>query len=114
LTLGVLIVSVFWVVQPFLVAATWALMIAVATWPLLIQVQGLSRGRRSPAVAVMTLALLLVLLLPFYFGISAVVEHTDEITSRAALIREMAAHNPRWGAERVRGELLKLGIRVCK
>ena len=35
-------------------------------------------------------------------------------TSRAALIREMAARNPRWGAERIRGELLKLGIRVCK
>jgi len=26
----------------------------------------------------------------------------------------MAARNPRWGAERIRGELLKLGIRVCK
>jgi hypothetical protein len=35
-------------------------------------------------------------------------------TSPATLIREMAAHNPRWGAERIRGELLKLGIRVCK
>src|SRR5207302_1728711 len=35
-------------------------------------------------------------------------------TSRAALIREMAARNPRWGAERIRGELLKLGVRVCK
>src|SRR5467141_630033 len=35
-------------------------------------------------------------------------------TPRAALIREMAGRNPRWGAERIRGELLKLGIRVCK
>jgi transposase InsO family protein len=26
----------------------------------------------------------------------------------------MAARNPRWGAERIRGELLKLGIRVSK
>jgi hypothetical protein len=26
----------------------------------------------------------------------------------------MAANNPRWGAERIRGELLKLGIRVSK
>jgi transposase InsO family protein len=26
----------------------------------------------------------------------------------------MAGRNPRWGAERIRGELLKLGIRVCK
>jgi hypothetical protein len=35
-------------------------------------------------------------------------------TPRAALIREMATDNPRWGAERIRGELLKLGIRVSK
>jgi hypothetical protein len=31
-----------------------------------------------------------------------------------ALIREMARDNRLWGAERIRGELLQLGIRVCK
>src|SRR5947209_19366374 len=31
-----------------------------------------------------------------------------------ALIREMAKDNRLWGAERIRGELLKLGFRVCK
>jgi putative transposase len=31
-----------------------------------------------------------------------------------ALIKEMARDNRLWGAERIRGELLKLGIRVCK
>jgi putative transposase len=30
------------------------------------------------------------------------------------LIKEMAANNRLWGAERIRGELLKLGIRVSK
>jgi transposase InsO family protein len=30
------------------------------------------------------------------------------------LIRQMAQDNRLWGAERIRGELLKLGIRVCK
>src|SRR6267154_942055 len=35
-------------------------------------------------------------------------------TRYATLIREMAARNPRWGAERLRGELLKLGIRVLE
>jgi hypothetical protein len=29
------------------------------------------------------------------------------------LIKEMAGDNRLWGAERIRGELLKLGIRVC-
>jgi len=31
-----------------------------------------------------------------------------------ALIRQMAQDNRLWGAERIRGELLKLGLRVCK
>jgi hypothetical protein len=31
-----------------------------------------------------------------------------------ALIKEMASNNRLWGAERIRGELLKLGIRVCQ
>ncbi len=31
-----------------------------------------------------------------------------------ALIKEMAKNNRLWGAERIRGELLKLGVRVCK
>jgi transposase InsO family protein len=31
-----------------------------------------------------------------------------------ALIRQMAKENRLWGAERIRGELLKLGIHVCK
>jgi putative transposase len=30
------------------------------------------------------------------------------------LIQEMAKQNRLWGAERIRGELLKLGLRVCK
>jgi len=30
------------------------------------------------------------------------------------LIRKMAKENQLWGAERIRGELLKLGIKVCK
>lgn len=31
-----------------------------------------------------------------------------------SLIQEMAADNPLWGAERIRGELLKLGLPVAK
>ncbi len=31
-----------------------------------------------------------------------------------ALIKTMASNNRLWGAERIRGELLKLDIRVCK
>ena len=41
--------------------------------------------------------------------------YTPKITAEiVALIREMAAQNRLWGAEHIRGELLKLGIHVCK
>src|SRR5438552_11410358 len=74
LALGALIVSSFYIVRPFLVASTWAIAIAVATWPLLLRLEARLGGRRSFAVAVMTLALLLVLLVPFYFGVTAIVD----------------------------------------
>src|SRR5262249_34055520 len=79
LALAALILSSFWIVRPFLVASTWAVMIAVATWPLLLGLQARLAGRRSLAVAVMTIALLLVLLVPFYFGVTAIVEHAGQI-----------------------------------
>ncbi len=41
--------------------------------------------------------------------------HTPKVAAETiALIREMATNNRLWGAERIRGELLKLGIHVCK
>jgi len=49
-------------------------------------------------------------------------KHTSKADSRQpklspetiALIKKMVKDNRLWGAERIRGELLKLGIRVCK
>jgi putative transposase len=41
--------------------------------------------------------------------------HKPKVTAETiALIRQMATNNRLWGAERIRGELLKLGLRVCK
>jgi len=46
---------------------------------------------------------------------SKAASHTPKVAAETiALIREMATNNRLWGAERIRGELLKLGIRVCK
>ena len=41
--------------------------------------------------------------------------HTRKLAEETiALIRQMAKDNRLWGAGRIRGELLKLGLRVCK
>src|SRR5438876_543207 len=46
---------------------------------------------------------------------SKTASHTPKVAAQTiALIRQMATENRLWGAERIRGELLELGIRVCK
>jgi putative transposase len=46
---------------------------------------------------------------------SKTASHTPKVAAATiASIREMAKDNRLWGAERIRGELLKLGIHVCK
>ena len=46
---------------------------------------------------------------------SKAVSRTPKIADKTiALIQEMATNNRLWGAERIRGELLKLGLRVSK
>jgi putative transposase len=46
---------------------------------------------------------------------SKAASHKPKVAAETiALIRQMATENRLWGAERIRGELLKLGIRVCK
>ena len=40
--------------------------------------------------------------------------HSKVAAETIALIKQMARDNRLWGAERIRGELLKLDIHVCK
>ena len=94
LALGALIVSSFYIVRPFLAASTWGTAIAVATWPLLLQVQRRFGGRRSLAVAVMTIALLLILLVPFYFGVTAIVENARQISRWSKSVATLTLPQP--------------------
>jgi predicted PurR-regulated permease PerM len=94
LALGALIVSSFWIVRPFLVASAWAAMIAVATWPVLLRTQAWLGGRRSLAVAVMTFALLLILLVPFYFGVTTIVEHAARIADWSKSLATLTVPEP--------------------
>ena len=69
LLIGILIVGNFWILRPFLPSLLWAVMIVVATWPLMLGVQARLWGRRGLAVTVMTLALLLVFIVPFSLAV---------------------------------------------
>ncbi len=77
LFLGALIAGSFWILRPFLLASLWAATIVVATWPVMLYVQRRLGQRRGPAVAVMTLALLMVLLAPLAVAIIAIAQNAD-------------------------------------
>ena len=79
LFIGVLIAANFFILKPFLPAFVWAVTIVVATWPLMLRLQSWLGGKRGFAVAVMTLALLLLLIVPFALAIVTLVDHADMI-----------------------------------
>ena len=78
-----LIAGSLWVLRAFLGAAVWATMIAVATWPILKFVQARLGGRRGLAVAVMTVGMLLLLVIPLTAAIYTIAGNTDQITELA-------------------------------
>jgi predicted PurR-regulated permease PerM len=86
LFIGVLIVATLWVLRPFLAPTIWATMIVVATWPMLRWFQARLWGRRSLAVLVMSLLILMLLVVPLMLAIGTIVRHADDIVAQAAMI----------------------------
>jgi predicted PurR-regulated permease PerM len=79
LLLGMLIGGSFWVLRPFLLSVIWAMMIVVATWPMMLALQGRLR-RRGLAVAIMSGAMVLVFVVPLLLAIQTLVDNTDVLT----------------------------------
>jgi len=82
LFIAILITVSFWILRPFLTSIVWAVIIVVATWPILLKLQAVFRGRRGFAVAVMTAVLLMVIFVPLIIGIIAIAGKAEDIVSR--------------------------------
>lgn len=65
--------------HPFLPSLIWAAMIVAATWPLMIKVEKWLWGKRGLAVAVMTLSMLLIFIVPFSLAIAVIIENAGPI-----------------------------------
>jgi predicted PurR-regulated permease PerM len=78
LTIGGLLIVTLWIMSPFLGALVWATMIVIVTWPLLLTLQRWLWGKRWLAVLAMTIAILLVFLLPFWFAADAIINYADD------------------------------------
>jgi predicted PurR-regulated permease PerM len=84
-----LILGSLWILLPFLGALIWATTIVVTTWPVLAWLQKRLWGRRSLAVAVLTLVLLGVVFVPFLATVGTIVGSTDEVVARAKALAGM-------------------------
>jgi predicted PurR-regulated permease PerM len=81
LFIGALIASTAWIMRPFLSALLWATMIVISTWPLLLSLQARLGGRRGLATTVLTVALLLILLIPLTLSVSALIGNKDSVVA---------------------------------
>jgi len=97
LFIGLLIAAGFWTIRPFLTPLIWAIIIVVATWPAMLKVQALLRGRRWAAVVVMAVGLLMLLVIPLSLAITTIVDKSDEIVDWIRSLSTLTlASPPRW------------------
>ena len=98
-TIGVLIIVTLialtiWVLQPFLASTIWAAMIVIATWPVMTQVQQSLWRSRAVATTVMTLALLLLLVVPLALVIATIAANADALVAWAATLNSFTMPPP--------------------
>ena len=101
LIIGGLIAASFWILRPFLAATVWSAMIVVTTWPVLRTLQSRLWGKRWLATTVMTLALLLVFVIPFSAAIGTIVVNTDTIVAWANRLSDVKLPPPPAFVEKV-------------
>jgi predicted PurR-regulated permease PerM len=99
--LGALVVASLWIVKPFLLAGIWAATLAIATWPLLLRAQAWLFGRRALANALLTIVLLLILVIPLYLGIHAIVVNVDQIEGLSQSLATWSVPQPPDWLERI-------------
>ncbi len=78
LFIGATLLACFWILGPFLPAIIWASTLVIASYPVVRRVETALRSR-ALAVMIMTAALLLVFVVPFWLAIGTIVEHTAQL-----------------------------------
>jgi predicted PurR-regulated permease PerM len=92
--LAALVFSSIWIMQPFLAMLAWASLLVIATWPVMLRVQGWLGGRRWLAVAAMLLVLLLVFLLPVGLAVGVLVARAPAIAEWVKTLPERTLPAP--------------------
>src|SRR6202140_1955388 len=104
-----------WVARDFLVALTWAAVIAIAVWPIYIRCAISVLGGRSPALASLLFTLLtgLVLLVPIVLAVHQITQGSDAFARSLNQLQQSGIPVPAWLARLpIAGEYLDLWWRT--
>jgi predicted PurR-regulated permease PerM len=96
-----MIAASFWILRPFLPAAIWATMIVVSTWPLMLWVQARLWNKRALAVIVVSLALLMVFVMPLALAVAATIENAERFANWLQSIASFTLPPPPAWLERI-------------
>jgi predicted PurR-regulated permease PerM len=69
------------VLRPFVSALLWAVVLCISSWPIYRRLLGWLGNRRTLAALVMTLAMILIVLLPFFIVVMTLADNIQELTS---------------------------------
>ena len=99
--IAIMIIASFWIMQPFVPALIWSTLIVVSTWSLMLAVQRRLWGKRSLAVVVMTIGLLLVVILPVGLAVMTIIEHAGDVSERITAFAQKGVPTPPDWVERI-------------
>ena len=81
--LVILLIGCLMVMQPFISALLWAIVLSFSLWPLYRRLLSALRGRRALAAALMTLAVVVVMLVPFVIVGATLAQNIKELSTAA-------------------------------
>jgi len=95
--LVVLIAGCYLVLQPFLSAVLWAVILCCTTWPVFVHLQRIARGSVTMAASIVTLVIALVVLAPFIIVGISLAENANQLLEQGKrLIDEGPPDPPAW------------------
>ncbi|UDG81313.1 Putative transport protein YdiK [Candidatus Profftia lariciata] len=96
LFISLMIVACLWIIKPFILELTWASIIVIATWHMLINLQNIFWGKRWIAVLLMTLLLFLFLIIPITLIISSLINNSKSMLVWASSAKNWSIPDLLW------------------
>ncbi|MGN6369372.1 MAG: AI-2E family transporter YdiK [Phycisphaerae bacterium] len=94
LSIVLLLVGVFWVLQFFIPSILWATILVITTWPVFLKVQKRLWNRRGLAIGVMVGGLLLMVILPCVMAVGSIAMNTEKITAWVHSVKQADMPEP--------------------